>query len=211
MAEGWDQSRFESVLKEYVKASSRTVAEAINAKAYFIARAAVHYTHKASAKDIRDQLSRPGRESTLPLAAMIVRRRRRSKREPELSASELEAAGRRLISVRVRSVAFLKSGWLPAIRTLAPFVKSKGQAKPLESTVRQVGAEKGSATPAFEGHTAIAKLVNSAIAKHDKKDSLSKYGGRGLQLAFEDETSSMIEYLEQKMRPDAEAANSKLK
>ena len=100
---------FDDTLSEYLKVCTRSMTEAMNNKGYFIARAALWYTHKASAENIGDTLGRfvstlnlsrknksgrfttrrtletlAAREADAPLAALIVNARRAEKGQPGL-------------------------------------------------------------------------------------------------------------------------------
>ena len=232
----WDQSIFDATLQEYLKVCTRTVAEAINTKAYFVARAALWYTHKADAQDIGDTLGRfvstlnlgrknkagrftttrtlelaSAREYDAPLAAIIINARRGEKGEPGLYGAAMARAVRALIASRVRSIAFLKSGWLPAIRILSLYAKDKSGGAPTDSQARIFGQEKGSAVPAVDGGEMIAQIINSALAKGDRgAQALAKWGGAGLETAFYNEVQSMREYIERKLAEPTAAANARL-
>ena len=67
---------------------------------------------------------------------------------------------------------------------------------------------KGSARPATPGFQLRAEIVNLASAARDHRGALIKYGSEGLDVAFQDETRSMWEYIERKMKPDAAAFNA---
>lgn len=229
----WDQTQFNEVLKEYLGWTKRTLAEVLNTKAYYIARKAIWYTAKASKESIGDSLGRfvstsrttksgktttsrrlelaEAREADAPLAALIVNARRGAEGRPGLYGQAMAAAVRQLIAARVRSIAFIKSGWLPAIRILQTFAKDKSGAGPTDSAARIYGQEKGAAYPAVEGHEMISRIVNSAAGKAGTSAAaLDKYGGKGLDMAFYDETASMKEYIERKMAEDADRANASL-
>jgi hypothetical protein len=232
MVEGWDQSKFEEVLGRYLAETSKSMPEAINQKAYFVARKALWFTKKVERSQIRGELGRnvtirrttasgrvvrrrglelaPSRANEkISLAKMILAKRYRKRGDWPKDATEWEKRIRALIGVRERSTAFLKSGWLQAIKFLAGFVTSKSGA-PVDSSAVNYGSNKGSAIAATEANGNIATIVNAAIARHDKKNSLQKYGAKALDLAFYDETQSMIEYLEQKMAKGTARANANL-
>ena len=119
----------------------------------------------------------------------------------------MERAIKGLITSRNRSLGFIKSGWLPAIQILAPLSDKQGE-PPLDTSAKRVGQSKGTATPAQPGFDLRAEIVNMASAIRDKRGALIKYGSQGLDVAFRDETASMWEYIERKMKPDAAAFNA---
>ncbi len=225
----WHQERFKETLGEYMRHTSRTLAVAINTKAYYIARKATWFTSKADKTKMQQQLGKFVRvarmnkrgkmvmrreveltkssNSDAPLVALIINKRRGKNNQKGLYGREMAVAVRAMLASRLRSIAFLKSGWLPAIKSLAPFA-DRGSAPEMDSAARQFGSAKGSAKEAKETDkfpTAI--IINSANSTRDKNNALQKYGGSGLKQAFEDETRSMMQYINDKMKPDADRFN----
>jgi len=212
----WDQSRFDSVLTEYVKVTSRTFAQACNTKAFYVARRALYYTPKTSKETIQAELRKGVKVTTpkglvreVPLAALILNAR--AEEGGGLQGGEMRKAVRKLELARLRSIAYLKSGWIPAIRHLADKA-SRESPPPTDRAARQFGSNKGYAKPAVASLTStFAQIVNSAQAKHThKKDALERIGARGLERGFQDEAASMEEYLEKKAAIDAAKANAAL-
>lgn len=222
MDSGFEQTQFNNVLKQYLQWTKRTLSEVLNSKAYFVARKALWHTHKADPAVIRDSLNqfvstsrttKSGRDvrSDAPRAALIINARRGARGEPGLYGSEMARGVRQLIATRVKSVAFIKSGWIPAIRILGTFARDKGGAAPVDRSAKVYGAEKGAAYPAVEGEQMTSRIVNSATGRSGSGyKALDKYGGAGLELAFYDEAGSMQDYIERKMAEDAARANAQL-
>jgi hypothetical protein len=121
----------------------------------------------------------------------------------------MERAARKLLGGRMSSLAFIKSCWLPAIRDLAPFVKDKSGAVGQDPTARQRGRPKGEGIPAVPGENPIATIVNLASARHDHKNALIRFGQPALVEALNEEELSMRDYMEKKMKPDADAFNAR--
>jgi len=220
---------FDATLKKYRAWSKRDPKKICDTKAFFIARRAVIETPKADKAAMKGDLgriikrkkqavemslrtvkrfSRWGMEQHVPLAALIINKRRGKGRG--LYGAEMTEAIRALLAARLRSIAFLKSGWLPAIKTLLGLADTRGAPR-LEKAAIQVGQPKGYAVPASEGWTAKATIVNSAIARRDDKTALYKYGEPALQRAFDAEKKSMLDYMEKKMRETATAAGVRTK
>ena len=147
--------------------------------------------------------SRFGLEVQAPLAALIINKRRGKGRG--LHGAAMTEAIRAMIAARLRSIAFLKSGWLPAIRALVGLADTRGAPRQ-EAAPIQVGVAKGYAIPAKEGWKAKTTIANSADAKHDDKTALYKYGEPALQRAFDAETASMKDYIERKLKETAKTA-----
>lgn len=221
-----DTSKFDEAFKRYVAITNRDLHTATNTTAYYIARKAVWFTEKANKEQVKSSLvsvvtsqvtNRKGavvtrrkkslvkaRDHDAPLAAVIINARRKRAGKKGLFGAQMKAAVREMIAARVRSVAYIKSGWIPAIRTLEG-VADKGKQPRIDSSAKQLGKPKGYAVPARGlSWTPVAKIVNEAYAKRDKKDAFGKVGGGGLQMAIDDETASKNQYIEDKMKERAE-------
>ena len=239
MSATWDQRKFDEALREYVKVSAKTLQVIVNTKAYYIARKAVWFTAKADRWKVTTQLGgmvsvsrttkkgkivkrrvlqlRDASKVDAPLAVALLQARWRKEGKRSVFYGVSHSAGvramtkavRGLITARQRSIGFIKSGWLPSIKILAPLSDKQGQPA-IDTTAKQVGRAKGTSTPARAGFDLRAEIVNLASPIRDKKGSLINYGSRGLDIAFKDETASMWEYIERKMKPNAAAANRAL-
>ena len=226
------QNDFNRTLKNYLEYSGRTLPEALNEKAYFICSAAIQNTHKADADTIRRELGgemqsvigKRGKalkrkklgfsgsySMSLAVAIIVARLRKAGKQIP--NANALAAMGLDLIRSRLRSVAFIRSGWLPALRRLAKFSKYGRIKFAVGDTGRQYGIAKGGVTPAARTGGLNSRVIfwNSAGGESKHKDALNKYGGAGLDAAFRQETASMSEYIERKMREGAAKVGIKVK
>lgn len=219
-----NEPEFQATLKQYAKINRRTFKEITDSKALFIARGALWNTKKASKEGVKRELlelaytlktSASGRtrkylkqsaSRNAPVAALLINWKRGRRGEPGLYGDAMKKAVKNFLASRLRSIAFLKSGWIPAIRILNPLVKSKSGAKPIDRTVKQYGKDKGTALPAREGSKPKTIIENSASAKDDKKDALFLYGEPALKRAFADETQSMLTYMADKLKGAAREA-----
>lgn len=210
---GWDQSKFDATLKRYAEVSRKDMVDVINSKAYFVARKALWFTPKADQSKISELRTTPNRHGGLLVAAIVHNRLERKlgvgNSSFVLSGRAMQDAINRLIAARRRAVAFLKSGWIPAIQGLDPKAKDKHLAAPKVSGVKQVGVPKGAFRSA-NGSSIVATITNSAQALSDRKSALEKIGGPALNRAFLDEAASMEKYMEDKLRKAAEQANAQL-
>jgi hypothetical protein len=235
----WDQSKFDDALLDYMKVTDKTLTEVLNTKAYYIARKALWFTKKADSGDIDKQLghlvsvthsvgarmtskkglslvsrtrSRNGKDYEAPYAALIINKRRGRKGQKGLYGAEMEQAIRDMLASRRRSIAFLKSGWIPAIRILESFAKDKSKAGVPPGNDGAVSRrDHGIAYVAQENAAdKVVTIINAAHAQNDKKDALTLYGSRALQVAFDDEAASMEAHIAQKMSDPTDAANKKL-
>lgn len=228
MSADFDTRKFEETLKEYAKWTSRTARQIVDTKAWYVARKATWFTLKADPWKIKQQLGGIVRVNRLnkkgkvvkrrelqlvramgvnaPLAALIVNARRGRAGEKGLYGRAMEKALFKLLGARMRSVAFLKSGWVPAIHGLAPFA-DRSSTPPMDKEARQIGRPKGTMRRIGSDTNPVTEIINLATAKRDMKGALIRYASDGLQQALDDERNSMNEYIERKMRPDAEKFN----
>ena len=221
------QREFDRTLKDYLAVNRRTLPESLNEKAYFIAGGAIRNTHKADADKIRSELgaamtpvigkrgkalkrkklSFTGKYSMSLAVAIVVAKLRKAGKEIPV-AGKLAEMGLALIRSRLRSVGFIRSGWLPALRRLARF-SQYGKLK--FEMPRQYGVAKGGVSPATASQGDWAKVViwNSAGGEAKHKQALLRYGAPGLEAAVNEETASMKSYLEKKLRQNAQTAGIK--
>jgi hypothetical protein len=142
---------------------------------------------------------------------LIVNARRGRAVEKGFYGRQMERAIREVLGARYRSIAFLKSCWLPAVKTLAPLVKDKSGVPSLDSSARQVGRVKGEAKPALAQTNPTATIVNLATARRDEKGALLKFGGPALRQALMEEEASTRDEIERRSRPDADRFNAQQK
>lgn len=139
----------------------------------------------------------------------MINKRRAAHGEKGLYGKEMAEAAHLIYRVRTRSIAFIKSGWIPAIKALSALVPSTG-AKRFDKDAVQVGVAKGSVRSAKASLLIIKAIItNSANARHDHTEATEKYGAPALEKAFDDEVASMKVYIENKMRTDAKNAGIK--
>lgn len=230
MSMKWDQSKFDRTFGRYMDHTSRDLVSAINTKAYYVARKATWFTHKADRGKMRTALGQrvtiehtlkktkgidyerirhkkvlqltQARDHDAPLAGLIVNKRRGKKGQKGLQGREMGRAVRDLLTAREKSIAYTKSGWLPAIKRLAVLADKKGQPA-IDTQAKTVGKAKGEAMPAMSLHSkSAASIINEAWATHDEgSKAFYRYGSSGLQRAFNDEAASMTTYLKDKMKP----------
>src|ERR1051326_6360614 len=190
-----DTREFTETLRRYREISKRDPKKICDTKGFFIARRAVIETPKESRDKIRSDLgrvtfrgrkavglklrtvkrySRFGLEEEVPLAALIINKRLGKGRG--LHGAAMAEAIKMMLGARLRSIAFLKSGWLPAIRTLVALADTRGAPRQ-ERGVAQVGpTAKGSAQPAADNSwRAKTTIVNAAESRRDNRQALIRY------------------------------------
>jgi len=202
-----DTRAFDAALGAYLKWNKRAISEIVNTKAYFVARGAVNTTGAVNKSAIEAELRAPGRTSSAPVGALIVNARRGAKGEKGLNRAKMEAAVNKLVRARQRTVNFLRSGWIPAIKKLESLVPKKGGAAPYKS-IKQHGAPMGGANAAKESSLfkAQAEIWNTVTGGKPVAGILSKGSPAkvaaiiedGLQKAINKEMKSMLQYINKK-------------
>ena len=177
MPNTWEQRKFDRALNACIQISRRSAKDVINAHALYIAFSAQNFTPKADKLAIGRSLSEliygfkntkkgakrflktktvytgaGGATARAPIVALMINKKRGEQGKPGLYGPDMAAAVRTFIAGRQRTVAFLKSGWSPAIKLLKSKVpyKFRGAAKEKE-TIKVMGAAKGRAVAAVGG------------------------------------------------------------
>ncbi len=223
-------SEFTRTLRAYANISRREPAVICNTKAFYIARGATRETPKADAQKIKAELrgsrtkniilkSGKERRTKYTLAQLIILARRAAAGQSTKKKDMAEDV-KKFIAARVRSVAFIKSGWLPAIKRLEPLAARIGAAPRLTKSTsgQQYGQAKGSAKPARENDVrAVCQITNDALPKshgalleriihhfhNPSRDKVLTYAEPALQTAFDNEQGSMLKYIEDRSRANA--------
>ena len=149
-----------------------------------------------------------------PLAALILHAQLGMKGRPEespfkgksLSAGRaaMTKAIRAFIAARLRSTAYLASGWLPAIKSLSGIVTDKRGQPYIGHSVKQFGRTKGEATPAIEGWRPVATISNEAGFTDEQARAMAVFGEPALARAFQEETVDTIQETERRLKEAAE-------
>jgi len=220
-------TQFNNTLRRAIQESSRTAPEVINGHALGVANQAILLTEKANKSEMERILGQIGRAANLTksgkvkkrgygkriiaedsFAARIVNARRRDFAGPDymLWGTALEEAARKLISARARTVAFIKSGWIWALRDLIAVVKGGRRTSPdKDARINQV--RKGKAIPARGGSSGTFKATienSSLIASGGKFQAKGPHSPmpiaeRGLNAALNAELRNMEKHLRDKM------------
>lgn len=200
---------FRSVLREYLEHTKRALPVILNTKGFYILRGATRRTARADAGKIKSSLDAPSRTPGVTVAeAIIAARMRRAGRQltPGEFASEVKA----LKASRVRSRGFTASGWLPGIKSLAPYAERKGKADRIDArAIRQFGQAKGSATPAqTSSWVPSVTFENRASTKRDPR-ALIQYGEPPFVAAWEAEIQSTRDYITEKIQKENDKVNAR--
>ncbi len=204
-----DMREFSRTLDAYLVATSKTLSAAVNNKAGRVALAATNTTHKAKRQDIEAlgvdgyrliknkktgelRQGRPIYNLGGSMRNIIAAREVTSGRR---DFSNMDARVKSAIARRLKSIGFLRAGWLPAFRALRSFIG--GLAATPGAT--QQGKPKGYAKKARDGFNPLAVIANSAAPTPEA----AKFVEQGLARAFREETADMKAYLERKLKETA--------
>lgn len=200
----FDRRDFDWTLARYRQFSKRDPATIVNTKAFYISRRAAVETVKTPAGVIRNYLNQQdGR-----VAGMIINSRRGKAGQPGLYGNEMRFAVAMMKAARIRSRAFLASGWIPAIKKLAPLAEHPGRAQGPRGS-KQFGQAKGAAKPATGGLVCKCLIENNAGTRWDRGGH-DKHGLSALKRAFDFEVRSMKAYIERKTFESAKKAGIKV-
>ena len=158
-------------------------------------------TPAVSAAEIRKFIGQDGGA----IIGKIINKRRGARGEKGLYGKDMTKAIAVVNAARLKSRAFLKSGWLWAIKTLEPLAEKRGVPR-VDRSAKRIGQAKGSAIPARQGWRVVSKIINTVTSAWDKREGADKIAEPALQRAFNAETQSTKEYIERKQRESARAA-----
>lgn len=219
-----DMTQFRAAASELFRRSRRTWAFFVNSQLYWLAIRAIRETEKADPTQISWVLGQIGTKVSKSrktgeykargrmvkedsFAARIINARRRDAPLPLLWGAELTKAATALINARVKSVGFVRSGWLEAIRVLKRAMSKDqqyttfGSKKALvldKPDERQRGRPKGwaAAVQTVFGFVVEGVIANTALREAEARD----VAARGLQKAIAIQTQDMKEELARRMQ-----------
>lgn len=197
-----DTSGFNKAFSEYVKFNKRSMSEIVNTKALFIARGAVALTGASSKEQISDDLLKGSKVMpSAPVAAIIINTNRGKAGQPGLNGQRMATEVNKFVRMKQATRNFLRSGWIPAIKKLNPFVTSKKGAPKMPSGVRSKGKDKGGAITAPREGTwnATATIWNAVFGNNKTKGKATQLIQEGLQKSVDKETASMNQYVSNKL------------
>jgi hypothetical protein len=207
-----DTRQFEKKMNEYLQYTKRGVSEALNQKAYFIARNAVGTTKAATKEEIESDLRAASKKyPRAPSAAILVNRERGMKGLPGLCGAKMIRAVERFIRKRQAHRNFLRSGWIPAIKKLEPLVEQK-RGPSLASTVSSGRSALGPGKAYYGGVSPAKVSISPVVAiwnSINTKTNLAKVKNfliEGLRKAIDMEIASMDVYIERKLKEAARKA-----
>lgn len=146
------------------------------------------------------------------LSARIVNWRRRKEGLPPLWGQKLTAASKALTQARMKSVNFVRSGWLGTIAKLAPLLKKAGRA----GGIREKGRLKGAAEMIGFGTNRPSVVIVNRAMNPERRDNphitparLKALADEGLARAMQFVTRDMVAYMERKLQKTADKFSAK--
>ncbi len=202
---------FQSSLRLYQKATRKSSAEVVNHAAMQLALRAMWHTKSADKSDIESLrehyatqfrgkkrlLKKPKqlyRATTRGFVVYLSKLRRMGKDPKNLTTAQLMDGAAKMVNRRIGSIAFIRAGWIAAIRRLASTLN-----KPTGSLVR-ARAGRGSVRVARESENPFSEIINRSNSPAPGADAaLLKYGGAGLAAAIPGTTADMMQYATKKL------------
>jgi hypothetical protein len=212
-----DMREFNRAAELCIAHSERTYPQFINGQLLAVTSQAIKQTEKADANRIAYEMAgnvrtklrtsrKTGKRSATrqydvietSLAARIINARLKASGMPLIWGKELAKAARRMIGARLRAVAFIRSGWVYAVRTLS---REVGYSSGRADAAAMRGQPKGYAIPAKRvvSGAVTGTAVNTALIQNERTPM--PVAMRGLQAAINYVARDMLDHLQKKLQP----------
>lgn len=203
-----DTRNFDRALDEYMKFNKRNLSEVINTKLNFIARNATTTTKKVEPSKIDAELDAASRfHPHISVGQAIVNYKLKQSGKKTLHDARLDSAVEKLKKQRHRTVGFLRSGWLPAIRILQKAMRGARGVPQMDRSIRIKANSLGTAKVAQPNDKCYGEIENFVQGGKGTSGNVKSILIRGLQLAMDKEVRSMQDYIEKKMNPEIDKFN----
>jgi hypothetical protein len=200
-------AEFQKDLNRAVAISSRGAAESLNSRGYMLAKRAMDYTKRAMRAEIEAlgvtgyrvikskktgtlKKGRPIYSPSDKAVAIVASRLVAAGQKIDSHASLVESA-KKMIAARLRSITFLASGWIPAMRKLDKYARQK-----VRATAKQWGKPKGTARPAKETFNPFVEIENNVTPTPRGQQMLRD----GLAKAIAKEHAELKSHLERSLK-----------
>ena len=225
----WNQDQFNRTLREYLARLDREkIPNALNKKAYFLARRAVTETpkkdHFEMVRELAKVVTATRKDKTTGIVpvvwAMVAKRAAKKWPEHKITMNEgrirktplrkawlrlLKKTQKQLIGARGRALGFMRLGWWSTVMLLAPHVRNKAKQPYMQATPKLVGRMKGRIRLARQSNHSVT-IENLAHAAREKRGGFIRIGSAALDRAFSAETKDMTEYMEREALKEQTAA-----
>lgn len=226
MTGGINTSGLNGQIQRSLARTSKTVPEIVNQRSLNVAGRAMNETPRADKEKIvrevgevarRLRTTKSGRlvrggkifagsssKAGVPLAALIINKRRANKGLKGLQGKEMEKAMVKMVAGRKRSVGFEASAWIQSQKDLASRLKKPFRIGRTRG-IAVYGRPKGEARPATNSFNTSATIVNNA-------KEIQKVGTPALQKGIQVEEQEIIKHLlEKDMKEVFDAFNAESK
>lgn len=190
---------FNATLRKYLGMTTRSIAEALNEKMFFILKKAREHTPKADASQIMQQLGATSTERVSKKSGKIRRKisykptqlvyKLVNNKTPGLSRTEIGPAVRKFIASRLKAAGSLKSGWNSAVARYGiatgrfsskegPRVRQNSKAIPAKDELRSLAqSEYRYTSQDKEGKFYLDSRVEHALSRafHEEEQSMKTY------------------------------------
>ena len=191
-----DTTSFNKTFARYMELTSKTLQEAINNKLFDAARFAMAATEKADLGKVKAALNEKCfRYPRMTVAEAIV-----MKGKPhftQITDAELKQEGKQYISKKAKTIGFAKSGWIPAMKDMMPYIFRN------KLSVRGVTAsgKKGGANPIKKPSNVMRGEVFNDVNGTRNLPRVENIKSKGAQDAINKVEADMVKYIEGKLEP----------
>jgi len=188
-----DTSEFQRALLKYIPTTKRDLPEIVNKRAINVAFKAIRFTPKAKPGKVRRQLKKKAKNNA-PVAALLLNKIQGFYGNKGFYGAKMREEVEEFIAGKVRSIGYMKSGWLAAAKKLA---RMAGQRAGRSRAAKVYGdGDHGDAKAARGGWTPTALIINRAVG-------IAEVGQMALQRALNAEAKEILKHVARKMKKSA--------
>jgi len=202
-----DTSSFDRAYRDYVSFSKKSLPEIANKVAFEVAKISTTTTKITPKEQIASELNKAGNNGA-PIAALIVNRDRKAKGKKGLFGERMQKAMETLIKKRQRGSKFVASGWIAAVKAMAPFVRAKGGAPmPTGKAKSSLGGAQGARNVMDRVSASIWNNVLGGKGAGSKPARVTEVEKQGLAKAISLKQADMLVYIQRKLNEGAQRFN----
>ena len=169
-----NEREFNKTFTEYMRWQKAQPSQIINSKLYFIALQAMRLTKAADKTNIAAKLMSPSNTNPeVPLVAILINHQLHAKNKKGLTGAAMVQAMEKYVRKAQSKTQFLRSGWIPALKTLDFYNKkdsenlkfTKRYAPKRPEGVKQYGKDKGMAKYARLDQNRVYGSISNFVGK----------------------------------------------
>jgi hypothetical protein len=231
-----DMGEFRKAAQALLQTSSRSCVDFTNGQMLRVASNAIKFTQKANRSKIERQLGvvssrikarsgEAGKKGWVRITNRVLRKDSLAERillakfrktgKWGIKGKDLAEKAMNLVKAKVRSVAFIKSGWIPAVRILSGIVYKKPQIERISLTNIKLGQDKGGCLPATK-NLPTCTIANTALNTlgrfstwHGKAGNPIPVAQDGLRAALNWSAKDMMAKLAERLKADLKPFGAK--